>query len=83
MDALTAQLSENDTSTLVIMQSLRPDPFFTAAQQERLTVLMAHWRTARDQGNTRPIKEQAEMETLVEVELRASANRATKSFRIG
>ena len=51
-DALTALLSEDDTSTLIIMQSLRPDPFFTAAQQERLMVLMARWRNARDQGNT-------------------------------
>ena len=75
LDALTAQLSEDDTSTLVIMQSLRPDPFFTSAQQERLVVLMARWRTARDRGDTLPIDEQIELETLVEAELRASSAR--------
>ncbi len=76
MDALTALLSEDDTSTLIIMQSLRPDPFFTAAQQERLMVLMARWRNARDQGNTLPIDEQTELEKLIEAELYASTDRA-------
>ena len=76
LDALTAQLSEDDTSTLVIMQSLRPDPFFTAAQQERLMVLMARWRNARDQGNILSIDEQTELEKLVEAELHASTDRA-------
>src|SRR5262249_21169581 len=76
LDALTAQLSVDEASTLVIVQSLRPDDFFTASQQERLTVLMAHWRTARDQGQTLPVEEQAELEALIEAELRASAARA-------
>ena len=39
LDALTAQLSADEASTLVIVQSLRPDRFFIAAQQERLTAL--------------------------------------------
>jgi len=34
---------------LFIVQ-LRPDRFFTAAQQERLADLMARWRTARDEA---------------------------------
>jgi hypothetical protein len=76
LDALTAQLSTNEASTLVIVQSLRPDQFFTAAQQERLVALMACWRTAREQGTTLPIAEQAELETLIDAELRASAARA-------
>ena len=76
LDALTAQLSEDDASTLIIMQSLRPDSFFTSDQQERLMVLMARWRTARDQGNTLPIDEQTKLEKLVEAELHASAARA-------
>lgn len=76
LDALTAQLSADETSTLVIVQSLRPDHFFTAPQQERLAVLMARWRTARDQGQTLPVDEQTELEALIEAELRASAARA-------
>jgi hypothetical protein len=76
LDALTAQLSADEASTLIIVQSLRPDHFFTAAQQERLATLMEHWRTVRDQGNTLPVDEQAELEALIEAELRASAARA-------
>ena len=75
LDALTAQLSADEASTLVIVQSLRPDQFFTAAQQEQLAALMARWRTARDQGDTLSVDEQAELEALIEVELRASAAR--------
>jgi hypothetical protein len=76
LDALTAQLSADEASTLVIVQSLRPDHFFTAAQQERLAALMTRWRTARDQGKTLPVAEQAELDALIDAELRASAARA-------
>ena len=76
LDALTAQLSADEASTLVIVQSLRPDEFFTAAQQEQLTALMARWRTARDQGGALSDNEQAELEELIEAELRASGARA-------
>jgi hypothetical protein len=75
LDAIAAQLSEAETSTLLIVQ-LRPDRFFTAAQQERLAGLMARWRTAQDEGHTLPLDEQVELEALVEAELRASATRA-------
>ena len=76
LDALTAQLSADEASTLIIVQSLRPDRFFTAAQQQRLEALMARWRTLRDQGATLPTDEQAELETLIAAELQAAAARA-------
>jgi hypothetical protein len=76
LDALTAQLSADEASTLVIVQSLRPDRFFTAAQQERLAALMDRWRAARDQGTTLPADEQTELEALIAAELHASAARA-------
>jgi archaellum biogenesis ATPase FlaH len=76
LDALTTQLSADEASTLVIVQSLRPDRFFSEAQQQRLETLMARWRDLRDQGKTLPPHEQAELETLVAAELRASAARA-------
>ena len=76
LDALTAQLPADEASTLVIVQSLRPDHFFTAPQQERLAVLMARWRTARDQGATLPTDEHTELEALIDAELQASAARA-------
>ncbi|MDZ4722023.1 MAG: hypothetical protein SH847_26480 [Roseiflexaceae bacterium] len=76
LDALTAQLSADETSTLVIVQSFRPDQFFTAAQQQRLDQLIAHWRIARDQVTQLPTQEQAALESLIELELQASTQRA-------
>jgi hypothetical protein len=76
LDALTAQLSGDETSTFVIVQSLRPDSFFTAAQQQRLSVLMERWRTARDHGQSLSTEEQTELEALIDAELQASAARA-------
>jgi hypothetical protein len=69
-------LSADETSTLVVVQNLRPDRFFTAAQQQRLEALMARWRTLRDQGASLPADEQAELEALIAAELQASAARA-------
>src|SRR5437773_7186606 len=76
LDALTAQLSADETSTLVIVQSLRPDQFFTAPQQQRLDQLMARWRLARDQGTLLPVHDQSELESLIEAELQAATQRA-------
>jgi hypothetical protein len=76
LDALTAQLSGDDNGTLIIVQSRQPDRFFDAAQQQRLAELTDRWRSARDQGQTFPAEEQAELEALVEAELRAAAARA-------
>jgi hypothetical protein len=58
------------------VQSQRPDRFFTTAQQQRLSTLMVHWRTMRDQGATLPAHEQTELETLIDAELQAAAARA-------
>ena len=76
LDALTAQLSADEASTLIIVQHLRPDRFFTAAQQQRLDALMARWRNLRDQGATLPANEQTELDALIAAELQASAARA-------
>lgn len=76
LDALTAQLSEDEASTLVIVQSLRPDRFFNAAEQQRLAELMGRWRTTRDKGEALPADQHSELEALVEAELCASADRA-------
>lgn len=75
LDTLTAQLSEEDSSTIVVQQ-MQPDRFFTAAQQQRLAELMSQWRAARDTGNSLLPDEQAELEALVEAELVGSAQRA-------
>jgi hypothetical protein len=75
LDALTAQLPEDETGTLIIVQSRRPDRFFDATQQQRLAELMERWRAARDRGETLPIAEQSELEAIVEAELHAAAKR--------
>src|SRR5437667_1433039 len=75
LDALTPQLDESQAGTLVVVQQLRPDQFFTAEQQQRLQELMARWRQARDTGKSLPPAESAELEALVAAELRAAGDR--------
>jgi hypothetical protein len=77
LDALTAQLSDDEAGTLVIIQSHKPDEFFSGDQQHRLTELMALWRRCRSEGKGLPSAEKNELERLVEVELAASAARAS------
>ena len=76
LDALTEQLSSDETSTLVIVQNFRPDHFFTAAHQQRLDELMQRWRAARDSGTSFPAPEQSELASLVDRELDAATRRA-------
>lgn len=76
LDALLPQLSEDESSTLIIVQNRRPDAFFSAGQQQRLEDLMAQWRAARDAGRTLPPADQAELEALVEAETRSAGERA-------
>lgn len=71
LDAISAQLSDDENGTLVIVQNRKPDEFFSAAQQARLTELMQ-----RRQGETLAAEEEAELENLVETELNAARDRA-------
>lgn len=75
LDALTAQLGEMEFSSLLIIQSFSPDPWFSAEQQKRLSELMAQWRAARDQDQVFPSDQQAELDALVEAELNAATAR--------
>ena len=83
LDALTAQLDEMEFSTLLVIQSFRPDSFFSAEQQERLSELMNLWRSARDQGQELPPEQQAELDSLVEIELRAATARTAALMQQG
>jgi hypothetical protein len=83
LDALTAQLGETEFSALLVIQSFHPDSFFTAEQQERLSELMSLWRLARDQGQALPPERQAELDTLVEAELRAATARTAVLMQSG
>ncbi|MBW4594443.1 MAG: hypothetical protein KME46_16425 [Brasilonema angustatum HA4187-MV1] len=75
LDALTTQLGEDEFSALVLLQSFHPDQFFSAEQQKRLSDLMDLWRTARDQGQSLSKELQAELDSLVEAELKAATAR--------
>lgn len=76
LDALRAQLGGPESTTLVVVQPMRPDELFTAEQQQRLAELLFCWRAARDAGSSLPPQEQAELETLIEAELRAATERS-------
>jgi hypothetical protein len=76
LDALTAQLDSDEFSTLMVIQSFRADWFFSAAQQQRLSELMDLWRATRDRGETLPLEQQTELDSLVEVELKAATARS-------
>jgi hypothetical protein len=83
LDALTAQLDEIEFSALLVIQSFRPDPFFSAEQQDRLSELMSLWRLARDQGQELPQEQQVELDSLVEIELRAATARTAALMQQG
>ncbi|MBA2732181.1 MAG: hypothetical protein H0U54_04740 [Acidobacteria bacterium] len=70
LDALTSQLEDEESGTLIIVQNRKADGFFNAAQQERLTALMQ----LRKAGNLSPEQER-EMESLVEAELDGARQR--------
>jgi hypothetical protein len=75
LDALTAQLEGDEFNALLVIQNFRPDWFFSVEQQKRLSELMSLWRAARDQGQTLPPEQQIELDSLVEVELKAATAR--------
>jgi hypothetical protein len=64
-----------------MVQSNAPDEFFTPEQQARLAGLMARWRRARDTGVAFPTADQAELDALIDAELKAAANRAAALIR--
>jgi hypothetical protein len=76
LDAITSQMNDQESGTLLVVQQMRPDRFFTEEQQRRLADLMARWRVARDQGTTLPSDEQGELEQLVAAELEGATRRA-------
>lgn len=78
IDALTGQMANGDTDTLVIVQRFQPDEFFSTDQQQRLSHLMQKMRDARDFNKAFSQKDQAELENLIEAELEASGRRAKK-----
>ncbi len=75
LDALTAQFDETEFSALLVIQSFRPDSWFSAEQQNQLSQLMSLWRTARDLGQRLSPEQEAALDRLVEAELKAATDR--------
>ena len=71
LDAITSQLAEEESGTLVIVQNRKADQFFNAAQQERLIALMQLHK-----AGTLSTEEEAELESLVKDELDGARRRA-------
>jgi hypothetical protein len=76
LDAITARLPADKKGTLVVVQNLQADQFFTKEQCARLEELMAHWRTARDAGVALNAMEQGELDNLLHDEIAAAGRRA-------
>jgi hypothetical protein len=81
LDALASALPPDKAPTLVIVQHQSPDRFFTAEQQSRLGELMSRWRFARDSGATLSSGDQAELDALVEAEVRAAGERTREMLQ--
>jgi hypothetical protein len=81
VDALAAQLPEDQATTLLIVRDLRADRFFPEERRRRLDELMVRWRAARDSGTTLSAEELAELQRLVDEEVQAAADRAAEAWR--
>ncbi|MGH9822215.1 MAG: hypothetical protein ACREDR_02995 [Blastocatellia bacterium] len=81
LDAMTTQLTEEESGTIVIVQNLHPDRFFTAEQRERLEFLMSRWRQARNAGRELDPEEQCELDALIQAEEQAASKRAEAILR--
>ena len=73
LDALTGQLKPSQTSTVIIVQNMQPDQFFSTDEWGTLHALMTEWRAASAQGTSLPTSDQRE--------LFASAERTKKMIR--
>ena len=76
LDALIAQLPAVDVDTVVIVQSIQPDRYFTAKERERLEELVALKREALAKNSSLSPEQTTELENLVEAELQAATVRA-------
>lgn len=76
LDALTAQLDDDESSTLLVIQTQRPDKFFGAKERKRLSELMS-----KKENQELSTKEASELEKLVEAELNGARRRAEELAR--
>ena len=80
VDSLVSRTDGPKKTTLIIVQPMEPDEFFTADQQARLADLMGRWRQARDTSTPFPAEEKAQLDLLIADELRGSAARTAATL---
>ena len=80
LDALTSQLNVEESDTIVIVRSMRPDRFFNSEQRRRLEELVSLRRDALGRNSALSNEEQVELERLVDAEVQAAQARATALF---
>ncbi len=71
IDGLDAQLNEDESRTLLVIQKQRADKFFGESEQKRLVELMS-----KKENKTLSVKEISELEKLVEAELNGARRRS-------
>ncbi len=71
LDALTSQLADDESGTLVIVQNRKADRFFNATQQARLIELMQ-----QHEAGMLSAEEREELESLIEAEVGGARERA-------
>lgn len=76
LDALAARLGSEEAKTLVIVRNLAADRYFSIEQRQRLEQLMARRRQAHNGHAAWTPDDEAELERLVDAELRAATERA-------
>jgi hypothetical protein len=76
LDALASRLPRDDADTFVIVRSMSPDRFFSTEQRRRLETLMTLRHEAIAGNASLSAQEEAELEQLVDAEVRAATERA-------
>ena len=76
LDAIKQQMPPTESASLVLIQDLKPDEFFSASQQRRLRELLDLRCEALSSGKEMSPAEKSELDDLIAMELEGSARRA-------
>jgi hypothetical protein len=81
LDGFLDERESRVTATVVILPQFGPDKFFSAAQHARREQLMAKLRAKPETGIDLSASERAELEYLVDAEVRAAAARSAEMLK--
>jgi hypothetical protein len=78
IDGLAAKVGPAKGTTLVVLQTMQADEYFTETQQQRLAALMSRWKSSEKEGLS--AEEREELHGLVQAELVAATRRSAALF---